>query len=516
MNNFLSIHHADIVGTLSMFDRIIFKGHITRLFPEGALALLLTKLGVPLKDYGKYFEQVSGDLSAHAQQVAAQAGRPYLYLNGNGGPSKEERARALAAQDGVSAGLIAVFGVVEACSSFRSRHDPKAGRAHFVRERRKCLHFYFYYLDPEFGFMHVRLQSWFPFEIQIYINGREWLARQLDSQAIVYQRHENKLTQVADLPAAQALCDKFAKRKWFRLLNNFARRVNPYLTTLDEQGYNGYYWVADQVEYATDVLFRDRTCLMALYPALVERSLTVLQAEDVFRFLGRKPHHAYQGELTSSLKGRPQGCRVKYHLKRNALKLYDAANVLRVETVINQPREFRVLRVEDTPDGRQRRWKPMRKGVADFWRFAQVGRAANHRYLDALALAQPIGKAVDALERLCHPRHKDGRRHARFQPVAAADAALFAAVLFGGHALNGFRNGDLQARLFAQPAASEAEYRQRSAHISRQLAKLRGHGLIAKVPRCRLYRPTPTGIQLMSAALHYRHDFPSAYQAAAT
>ena len=516
MNDFLSIHRADIVGTLSMFDRIIFKGHLTRLFPEGALALLLTKLGVPLKDYGQYFEQVSQSVSEHAQQLAAKAGRPYLYLTSSRGPSKEERARALAAQDAVREGLIAVFGVVEACSSFRSRHDPKAGRAHFVRERRKCLHFYFYYLDPEFGFMHIRLQSWFPFEIQIYINGREWLARQLDGRGIGYQRYANKLTQVDDLPAAQALCDKFAGRKWFRLLNNFARRVNPYLTTLGQQGYNGYYWVADQAEYATDILFRDRASLLALYPALVERSLTALQADDVFRFLGRKPHHAYQGDVTTSLKGRPQGCRVKHHLKRNALKLYDAANVLRVETVINQPREFRVLRVTETPQGRQRRWKPMRKGVADFWRFAQIGRAANTRYLDALALAQPIGKATDELERLCQPRHKDGQRYARFQPVAAADTALFAAVLFGGHALNGFRNRDLQRRLFAKPAQSEAERHQRSAQVTRQLAKLRGHGLIAKVPHCRLYRLTPKGTQLMAAALHYRHDFPAAWHAAAT
>ncbi len=36
---------------------------------------------------------------------------------------------------------------------------------------RKCLHFYFYFLDPEFGFLHVRAQSWLPFTIQIYIYG---------------------------------------------------------------------------------------------------------------------------------------------------------------------------------------------------------------------------------------------------------------------------------------------------------------------------------------------------------
>ena len=514
MNDFESIHQAEITGRLAMFDRIIFKGHLTRLFPKGALALLLSRQKVLLRDYGAYVEQVSATLKAHAQQVAQAAGRPFIYLAQAGGPSKEERARALVAQDGLSEGLIGVFSVVEACSSFAARRTDGAQRVQFVRERRKCLHFYFYFLDREFGFMHVRLQSWFPFEVQIYVNGREWLARQLDQRGIAYTRYDNKLTSIADLPAAQALCDQFAGRKWLRVLSAFARRVNPYLATLRQAGFGGYYWCTDQAEYATDVMFHDRASLMALYPALVERSLTVLQAQDVFHFLGRKPHHAFQGDVTTSLKGRPPGCRVKHQLKRNALKLYDAANVLRVETTINQPREFRARRVVETPHGRQLRWKPMRKAVADFWRYAQVGRAANDRYLDALALAQPTGKAMAELDRLCQPRTHDGQRHARFQPVSAADAALFAAVLDGGHALNGFRNRDLQTHLFPKPAVSAVEHRRRSAQVTRQLAKLRGHGLIAKVPRCRLYRPTARGLQLMSAALHFRHDFPAAYQAA--
>ena len=158
----------------------------------------------------------------------------------------------------------------------------------------------------------------------------------------------------------------------------------------------------------------------------------------------------------------------------------------------------------------------MRKGVADFWCYAQIGQAANRRYLDALALAQPTGEAIAQLDHLCQPHQKDGQRVSRFQPVATADAELFAAVLAGEHALNGFRNHDLQARLFPKPPKSKAEQRHRSAHVTRQLAKLRGHGLIAKVPRCRLYRLTPKGTQLTAATLHYRHDFPAAWHAAAS
>ncbi len=151
----------------------------------------------------------------------------------------------------------------------------------------------------------------------------------------------------------------------------------------------------------------------------------------------------------------------------------------------------------------------MGKGVANFWRYAQVGQQANSRYLDALAHAQPKGKAIAELDGLCRPRLNKGRRVAKFNPVAAEDTALFTAVLAGEQQLNGFRNKDLQARLFSTPARSDIEQRRRSARVTRWIAKLRGHGLVAKVKASWLYRVTERGLRLMAAALWCRNkEFP--------
>jgi hypothetical protein len=515
METFLSIHRAVITGTVETFDRIIFKGHLSSLYPAGAFARFLSRQGVLLKDFGRYVQGATEAIRTHLRRWASETGRPFIYLEGGAtharGNSKEAQARAIAARDNVTTGLICLFSAVEPCRSFVVRGNRATERLEVVRKRRQCLHFYAYLLDPEFGFMHIRLQSWFPFEIQVYVNGREWLARQLDQRQIAYSRYDNKLTQVADLKATRRLCERFAHRKWPRVLTAFARRVNPHLETLRRAGFSGYYWVTAQCEYATDVLFRDRASLASLYPALVELSLTAFSADDVLRFLGRKPHGNFQGEVTSDLKRRTEGRRVKHTLKQNSLKMYDPDRVLRVEATLNNPREFRVLRLVDTPQGRQRRWRPMGKGVANFWRYAQVGQQATQRYLEALAAAQPKGKAIAQLDDLCRSRLRDGKRYARFHPVAAADCALFAAVLAGEHALNGFRNKDLQARLYPASARQPEQRRQRSAHVTRLLAKLRGHGLIAKVQRSRLYRVTQRGYQLMSAALHCRQkEFPAA------
>jgi len=520
MKAFLEAHQDNIVGVLTAFDRMIFKGHLTGFFPHGAFSRFLWRQGVWLKDFKPYVEKATATLKAHAKQFAEEHGRQYLYLASAktraSGESKEELARAIAEKEKISEGLICVFSCVEPCKSFSVRGNRETHKLEVVYEPRKCLHLYFYVIDPEFGFMHIRLQSWFPFEIQVYVNGHEWLARQMDQRGIKYERYGNCFTDIEDIEAAQKLSEKLAHRQWPRLLNAFARRLNPILPTIEELGFGGYYWVADQCEVATDVMFRDRASLEAILPDLFEHAALHLSAEDVLRFLGRKLHGNFKGEVKTNLKKRPEGYRVKHWMKRNHIKMYDKWSVLRIETTINNPREFKVLKVVETSEGNERRWLPMGKGVANFWRYFQVGTQANQRYLDALAYAQPKGEAVQALDSLCQTRVKDGKRYAKFNPVTKHDCALFAAVLAGEHTINGFRNRDLRAHLYDQPAATPQETRRRCARVSRLIAKLRGHGLIAKVKGSRLYRATQYGYRVMFAVLHFRStNFPGTYQCAA-
>jgi hypothetical protein len=158
----------------------------------------------------------------------------------------------------------------------------------------------------------------------------------------------------------------------------------------------------------------------------------------------------------------------------------------------------------------------MRKGVSDLWRSFQVGMGSNRRYLDALAAAPLKGEGIAALDALCRPRTRNGRRVARFSPLNPTDLALFRAVIAGEHAIVGFRNHDITHRLYTRPPADRDEAHRRCERVSRLIAKLRGHGLIAKVPRARLYRVTPHGQRVIAAAIAlHDHHYPLNYLAAA-
>src|SRR5262249_59784422 len=157
---------------------------------------------------------------------------------------------------------------------------------------------------------------------------------------------------------ARSRAGRPAARRWPRLVARPARQANPHLELLRSGGIGPYWWVVDQAELATDLAFSSRRALEQLLPGLVAHATSCFSAEDVLRFLGRKLHPALAAEVTTDARRRPEGSRVKHRMAANQIKLYDKANVLRVETTINDPSQFRVLRRKH---GRHV-WRPMRKG----------------------------------------------------------------------------------------------------------------------------------------------------------
>ena len=274
--------------------------------------------------------------------------------------------------------------------------------------------------------------------------------------------------------------------------------------------------MTDQAEYATEVVFHDAKEVAAFYPRLVEHARACLSAEDVLKFLGRKLTGNFQGEVRTHVARvqshdgkRFEGVRVKHVMKSNLLKMYHkSACVVRLETVINDPTEFRVRRWQQTKSGgRQLAWQPLRKGVAWRWRYAEVSRTANARYLEALAVVDDDGVVRAQLDRLTRPAKLHGQRKRALQPLSPADQALFQAVLRGEHRLRGFSNRDLAARLYGARAKDPAERRRRCGRITRLIQLLRAHGLVAKIQHARRYRVTAQGEALMAAAIYVRHHY---------
>jgi len=463
-----------------------------------------------VKDFGQLVERTTLAVKTQARALAAKAGRPFVFVPSSQ-ISKEDLVRKLASKDKITEGLIAILNAVEPCQSFRVVGNRQTKMIEIKVEPRKCSHLYFYYEHARFGFMHLRLQTWFPFQVNLCLNGRHWLARQLDQAGIAYQKKENTFLRVGDLARAQSLLEEQLQTDWPKELGTILKAVHPLHRQICRPLGLQYYWSAAETEYATDVIFKDAESLARFYPSWVHHAMSSFSSPDVMRFLGRfvpastgKVWGQFKGEIISDSKRRPEGVRVKHSVNGNSLKFYDKqGSVLRVETTIVRPEEFKTFRKPEGRPKEPKRWLPLRRGLADLKRRAEISQRANRRYLDALAATGGTVPLFEWVEKICQPVCRQGQRYRALNPWSKQDGAMLELVNRGEFALNGFRNRDL-CRAFFKPTSDPIERKRRMGWMCRRLRLLRAHGLIQKVGGTHRYVLTEKGRTTITALLAAR------------
>jgi len=514
MKAFLQRFGSLVSGVLQGFDRLVFRGKLSQLYWPGGMDKLLAFNHVLRNDFKSYAAGITTNVLASSLVEQAKEQQRFRYLSSSN-VSKEKVAREFAAQHQVQEGLVCVLKCIEPCWTFE-RAKNAGGFWEIRGERGKCSHLYHYYIHPRFGWMYVRLQLWFPFEIQVGLNGREWLARQMDQVNLKYERSDNKFLWIEDWQRAQQLMDEQLQTDWLRELNLLQKQVHPLHPRHLGAMRVPYNWTVFQSEWATDVAFHSEAVLQPLVDRWLRQAFLTFDSIDVLRFLGRSQRITKRGpHVESSYYDRFDGKRIKHWLYENSLKLYSHHNVLRPEMTINNPARIQVLRRSQNDPKWHPMWRPLRHGVVDLPHRAEVGQQANQRYLEALAglaethtvkeLAEPLTRRVP------EPKGKSAKspRQVRgLNPLAAEDAALLAAISDPKWMIEGLRNRDLVAALYPNEAADSTERRRRSAHVTHLLRLLRAHGLLEKIPGTHRYQVPPEARIKIHALLAVRNANP--------
>ena len=190
------------------FDRIVFKGWILPLCTAKGAMDFCRANKILFKDYKTWMMNQTRCLVDYADQYAkTNCGQGIVHI-----PTyridKEELARSRQSDEQIERGIIGVWSCQEAGRSFRARYSEGKGYPELKFYPTTCKHLYYYFDHPQFGFMNIRLQTWFPYHVQVSINGREWLKRSLKHQKIQFLDKGNKLLHISDYDAAQAILDR--------------------------------------------------------------------------------------------------------------------------------------------------------------------------------------------------------------------------------------------------------------------------------------------------------------------
>jgi hypothetical protein len=480
--------YADqLLGVLSCYDRIVVTGTLpTACYAQGMTGFLYAQ-GIRIFDYTKFAEPLREAIRARAEELAAAAGITIEYV-AKAHIRKEDLVAQVLVRRGDHPGLVHILSAMETCQSYKPWHDKTTGRTYLKPDTGKCLHYYFYFLDPEVGLCYLRVPTWCPFKLQFYCNGHSWLARRLTAKGIGFTLADNAFVQIDDFPRAQALAEALHPKQLHRRLDRYARQCCPVERAFEQR----YHWSVMQAEYATDLVFRSPAALAPLYDQLSREAVLAVKAEQIATFLGKKLTPQVAQEIGNRFATRIEGTCIKHRWGKAQVKMYDKlGRVLRIETTINDVSFFQHHREVEHQDGTTSvQLAPLKKTIYSLGTLRQILHGCNRRYLEFLAALDDHSAGARALARLTEERREGDRPLKGLNFFHRTEQQVLRALQRPAFNIRGMRRADLRALV---PQLSPAA-------LSRQLKRLRCLGVLKRIGGTYRYYLTRLGRRAIAAA----------------
>jgi len=372
--------------------------------------------------------------------------------------------------------------------------------------------------------MNIRLQTWFPYHVQMCLNGREWLRRCLERKGIGSLAQGNKSLHISDYEQAQNLLNKQLDVRFTKIPNGFVPTAFPMMKEILGPHFS-YCWTIWQSEWATDLIFPSPAPLKAIMDSLLRHAHMIGTSTHVLRHLDRplttagKPDARSKDQVLSRLTEFNDGIRVRHWVDKYGVKVYNQQNVLRFETTINTPGKFRVFRHRNgqlADDERSR--LPLRKEAVDIPLRAKVFQEINDRFMHDLSMLKDQSPAWNPIDEITCRQKQNGRS---FRPLDSIgkDRELLRCLSNPKFRISGSTNKMLREYLSSTNFGKGLTERQLSAKTSRHFRLLRVHGLIRKLPKQNRYQLTLKGVKLTNVLnafflerlqnnlLKWRHNF---------
>jgi hypothetical protein len=485
-------YEDDLFGVLDCLDRVIISGNVKQWSYAKGMTSYLYAQDILIFDYTKFTAPLRDAVRQNAQELADKNGIAIEFISKHKAFRKEARIKAIIKERGAHPGLVHIFSAMEPCQAYRPWHDKQSHKTYVKMTQGKCLHYYFYFIDPDYGLCYLRVPTWSPFRLQFYFNGHNALAVQLSQAGIGFEQIENALVRIDNFEQANQLAQTLDIDTLYQRLNELAAEYCPVVESLDQH----YHWSISQAEYATDLVFKNQSTLQAFYPLLLETLIQAVKPADIATFLGRKLHGNYQDEMGNRFNTRWLGSRLKHQMGPVSIKMYDKFNIiLRIETTVNDVSFFQQYRQVHHRDGTtSTKYAPMKKTIYSLPVLIHTLQAVHKRYLKFISEIATPDAGLQHLQHLTETRHENKRRYKGFNLLSEEDTSLFRLLLNGEFVLKGFSNKMLRQHLPDKNAGQ----------ITRLFKRLRMHGVIKRAGKCYRYYLTDFGRTVATAALKLR------------
>jgi hypothetical protein len=486
-------YKEDIFGTISCYDRIIIKGTAGTFGYAGGMTTFFNRNGYKIFDFARIFAPITEQIKMAAEEIAKTNGLEIEYIRKAGAFRKDDKIAEILSKRGEHEGLIHIFSAVEIANTYKPWHDKQTGKTFFKNDQTKCLHYYFYFIDKELGLCFYKVPTIAPFVATIYFNGHNLLETKLKKHNVSYNKKDNAFTFISDFEKAQELSDKIRVEDIHSVLDIFTSRYCP----LPSEWFLSWNYTIQQVEYATDMVFKSGEILKPLYENIIKTAMHTVTPDDIANFLGKRFSVLFEGEAGSKYNRRILGTRIKHQMGEVSVKVYDKFGcVLRIEVTSNNVSKLKSFRDVNKRDGTvERKMAPVKKSIYSLFVLTQIFKNATKRYLEFVSAFDDPTDGLKKLNKITEPVAENNRNYRGFNFFSKEDERILLAVADGKFTLKGLTNKELRKFL---PEKS-------SGQISRILKRLRLHGLIKKIGKTYKYYSTSLGKLVITAGLSFKN-----------
>jgi len=466
-----------VMFRLSCVDRVFVQGYIPGLQSEGMVVRFL-------QHRGYYIPSPAGLGAIHDRLVheidhfVAANGLELVHFSK--GQRKEDVAKPFldAAEHAGREGIVMVGVAQERVSGWRGfRRGGSDRHPHFCYRRQSLWvnHYYFYIWDRDWGPGFVKVCAYAPYPVWAWVNGHEWLKRQLATRGVDFEVIDNGLRSCADPPLAHRIAANVSAGHLRRFLDKWLAVLPSPLDSDDRRAGYRYQFSVRQFEYSDTAVFDQPNNGRAWFENAIREHLDLGRPERVSLVVDRRVNRRTPGRFATKIVTRGVDPQIQIHYRASKVKAYfKESRALRVETTVNNPNDFDVKRTLNAENWRQLR---------------HVGADCNARFLQAVGEDEPPPPDVATLESVVLPSTDTyGTRASGLRFGDPRVTALLAAVACFAHVIGGLTNRglcQLMTGLLDRP------YTHRQATYD--LRRLRRKGFIERVPGRHLYRVTPRG-----------------------
>jgi hypothetical protein len=489
MKTLAEVCSSAVAFTYRSIDRLILNAYIPTLQTPGAMAWFLREVcGKPILS-PVVFKGLTDRFVAEVARFAQQHRIPTLRPIGRTKPGAVAQQALRRAARAHRWGVVAIVVHQESARVFASHHAGGRRTNFRIREERRLVnHYYFYLRDREYGDGFVRISSYPPFQTRIWLNAHGYLAAQLQRRGIPFLTADNCVVSVADPATLQRIAARFNAR----LVEQIARRwlawvPDPLTPAQRAAGYPCRLSIY-QAEFSDNLVFRRTQVLNQVYEQLLRDHLQLGRPDLLKVVFDRQIRKNTPGTFKTQVLRRGVVSCLKVFYKKSFLKQYNKAGlVLRLEVCVNDPRDFRIG-----------------KSLVHLDYLGLIAYHAITRLQKAQAVAVATALDRSTFERLVTPSEQGGQRVAGLRFGAPRAMRLLEALGCAGLTFKAFAPVELRAvlvdRLGVEPAQCTP------ARLAYDLRKLRGKGVVRKVDGRHRYTLTDLGYRVVvyCTKLHQR------------